>query len=86
MKTMLKKLVILGDVAIFILLVWSGLEENVLDDGAWSILFFFATLALIIASAYLIFSIKNADDWLSLFFKRKALEEKKKITDLENIK
>lgn len=84
MKTILKKLVILGNVAVFIFLVWLGFAENVLDDGAWSVLFFFAILVLIVANVYLIFSIKEADDWLSLFFKRKALEEKRKIADLEN--
>jgi len=84
MKTILKKLVVFGDVAVFIFLVWLGFAENVLDDGAWSVLFFFAILVLIAANVYLIFSIKEADDWLSLFFKRKALEEKRKIADLEN--
>lgn len=84
MKTILKKLVILGNIAVFIFLVWLGFTENVLDDGAWSVLFFFAVLALFVANVYLIFSIKEADDWLSLFLKRKALEEKRKIADLEN--
>jgi len=84
MKTIPKKLVILRNIAIFIFLVWLGFTENVLDDGVWSVLFFFAVLALIVANIYLIFSIKEADDWLSLFLKRKTLEEKRKIADLEN--
>lgn len=83
MKTILRKLIILGDIAIFGLLVWLGIEENPLNEGALSALFYFVVLILIIGNLYMILFMREADDWLSLFLKRKALEEKKKIADLE---
>ncbi len=83
MKSVLRKLVIFGDIAIFGFLVWLGIEENPLDEGALSALFYVVVLILIIGNLYMVLSMKEADDWLGLFFKRKALEEKKKIADLE---
>jgi len=79
----LSYLVIVADLVIlgFLLVVASG---DVNGNGWFS---FLAVLLLIVLNIYFIFTKnKSSDTWVSLFLKRKELEEREKISDLETKK
>lgn len=77
----LRTLVIVADVGVFGWLIWLASEEG-LRGGEW--VFFLGLLLLIGLNLYFVTYGKRGDDnWIGLFFKRKALEEKKKIEELE---
>jgi len=75
----LRTLVIASNIVLFGYLV-ASVQGAGLSGGEW--VSFLAVLLLILLNIYFIAS-KKGDTWISLFLKRKALEEKKKIENLE---
>lgn len=82
----LKRLVILANIGLAGLLLWSALEEGVPDDGLFQLIYFGALLTFALNIYFVASSTKGGDDLVSLIFRRKALEERKKIRDLETKK
>lgn len=79
--SILRTLVIVADVGVFGWLIWLATEED-LRGGEW--FFFLALLLLIGLNLYFVIYDKRGDDsWIGLLLKRKALEEKRKIKELE---
>ncbi len=76
----LKTFVILGNVALLVFLFF--LASNSGFENGNSMLLFLAIVSLIVLNIYFLLG-KNGECWIGLFLKRKALEEKKKIKDLE---
>ena len=54
------------------------------EDGEILVVILAACIFLILNITYIFFSKTEKESWLTLYFKRKALEEKKKIQSLEN--
>lgn len=79
--SILRTIVILADVGVFGWLIWLGTVEGLSGDE-W--FFFLALLLLIVLNLYFIAPNKRGgDSWIGLFLKRKTLEEKQRIVDLE---
>jgi cell division protein FtsW (lipid II flippase) len=78
----LRILVIIGDIGIFGWIIFMIATEGT-SGSEW--IFILAILLLIMLNVFFLASNKQGGDgWFSLILKRKALEEKKKIADLEN--
>jgi len=82
--SILRTIVILANVIIFGWLIWSVATEGGLSGGEW--FWFLSLLLTIVLNMLFIITSKGEDNWITLFLKRKALEEKKRIADLENKK
>ena len=78
----LRKLVITANISLFGYSLWFVSEEGLRGSELVS---FLGILLLMILNTYFVVSNKRSGDtWLGLLLERKALEEKKKIKDLEN--
>ena len=79
MKKVIKLITLLADAGFFLWLGWL-LIVDFPDSDSLPLLSF---VVLILANTYLLVSNNTQDSWLELWFKRKALEEQKKISELE---
>lgn len=81
--SILRVLVVVADIVILGYLL--GFASSDVRGGEW--FSFLAVLLLIMLNIYFIFrKNKGSDTWINLFLKRKALEEREKISDLETKK
>ena len=84
MKNLLKILTILANIAILLFLIYYALTEGGLDKASDK-LSFFAILFFLALNVYFVSkSNSHIKGWIGLWLERKALEEKKKIKNLEN--
>ncbi|MEW6407788.1 MAG: hypothetical protein AB1465_03800 [Patescibacteria group bacterium] len=79
--SILRIIVILADVIILGWLIWSASTEVSPRGNEWFL--FFGVLLVMALNIFFITVGKRDDNWITLFFKRKALEEKKRMADLE---
>lgn len=80
--SILRTIVVLANIAILSWLVWLAATEGV-PEGE-ELLLFLGILIFMILNIFFVATGRNEDSWITLFLKRKALEEKKKIADLES--
>ncbi len=81
--SILRTIVILANIGVFVWLIWLSTVEGVSGSGWFP---FLALLLLIMMNLYFIIFKQDDGSWIGLFFKRKTLEERKKIDDLKNQK
>jgi len=79
--SILRTIIILANIAILSWIV-SAATEGGLEGG--ELLLFWGVLIVMILNIFFVATGSGENSWITLFLKRKALEEKKKITDLEN--
>ncbi len=80
---MLKQIAILVNILILAYLFFATIIYGLGDMEAKFFLFFLVVIIILLINLYAIISSKEGD-WISLYFKRKAMEEKKRIQELEN--
>jgi len=79
--SILQTLVIVADVGLISWLVWLAFEGGMRGG---ELVFTLTLLFLIVLNLYFVIYGKRGDDgWIGLLLKRKALEEKRKIKELE---
>lgn len=78
--SILRTLVIVANIGVAIWLMWLLMVD--FPDGSDSLILAGLSLLFILNTYFFLFLKKN-NDWFSLFFQRKTLEEKKKIKELE---
>ena len=78
----MRKIVVLIDIIVFIFVVYIAISEFDAEYQEDSISFIIILILLAINIFYVLKPNKSEGNWLFLYFKRKALEEKKKINDL----
>lgn len=76
----LRTLIIVTNIGVVIWLIWLLIVDFPDSDS----LIITGLILLFILNVYFIVFSKRDNGWLGLFLKRKALEEKKKIKQLEN--
>jgi len=81
MKNILRTLVALADIALILWLIYVAFDDGL--DDSMEVLVFISILLLTFFNFYFIVTRGEPSDWLSLFFKRKALEEQRKIENLD---
>lgn len=84
MMNLFRKLVIVANATLFVVLLVTGIIENVFEETIGSISLFFGLLLLTISNVYFIFHSPEENGWLGLFLKRKMAEERQRIKSLEN--
>ena len=79
-NTMYRLFLLLIDLAVLGLLIFMTIKETPKGEiiALVSAIYIFVILNIM----YILFSKTNKESWLTLYFKRKALEEKKKIKSL----
>jgi len=75
------------NILFLVLFVWISIEEGTpIDEGIEFLFLWLLLIATPLFNLCYIFLANSKDNWFSLFLKRKALEEKKKIEELLNKK
>lgn len=82
----MKIFTILADLFLLIFFIGAYVIDNGFDDGFGANLLFIFIMVVIVLNVYLILRGKTDDGWVSLFLKRKALEEKEKIARIQQSK
>ncbi|HCS27457.1 MAG TPA: hypothetical protein DIW43_08375 [Spongiibacteraceae bacterium] len=77
----MKILAILANIALLILVAYILYEQGMPNGEEWML--FIPMTAAPILNMVALFA-NTEDSWLALYFRRKALEEKKKIEDLKD--
>lgn len=78
--SILRTLVTVANAGVIVWLSWLF----VIDFPDSESLILAGLILLFVLNLYFIFFSNKGNDWFGLFLKRKALEEKRKISDLEN--
>jgi hypothetical protein len=79
---LLRFLTLLTNLGFLMWLLYVALVEG-LGQPSFDWLIFIGFFVFLVSNFYFIVSEKKGNDWLSLWFRRKSLEEKRKIEDLE---
>jgi|GEM_PF-4847356 membrane-bound acyltransferase YfiQ involved in biofilm formation len=75
---------IFADISILVWFLFMALSEG-LGEPSTEWLLFIGFVLFVCFNLYFTISSTKEDDWISLWMKRKNLEEKRKISELENI-
>ncbi len=76
----------MADVGLFGWLVWLSTVCSGYDCDEAYMMFIVFGLPIMVNLYFVALNKQGGDSWIGLFFKRKALEERKKIDDLKNPK
>jgi len=85
-KNIFKKTIILLDILLIGFILFMCIKEGLPSDDIQGFFVVLILIGLPTLNIIAILTTKNEGGWLSLFLKRKTLEEKRKIEQIENKK